>query len=372
MDTDQKEKIYMGFWGTLPNPFFCLAPMADVTDPAFRQIVARYSRHGEFHGGPDVLWTEFVSADGLASAGRDILLRDFEFTEGQHPIVAQIFGSNLENIEHAARLALERGFDGIDINMGCPDKTIEKQGAGACMIKTPELALECIRAAKRGATSEGRQIPVSVKTRVGYNKVEIDEWIPLLLKEGIATLTVHARTRKELSKVPAKWEYIKKVVEIRDALGVPTKIIGNGDVADIADGLEKAQTTGCDGIMIGRAIFGNPWLFDRSRTTLVRGTWKRSWYSYFLPAKWRNKMMGDARYTVTEVPLEEKLKALIEHAHLFEELLGDIKSFAIMKKHFKAYIHGFQGAKELRVKLMEEGNNATATERIIREYFVLD
>jgi nifR3 family TIM-barrel protein len=347
----QKNNIHMGFWGGLPKPFFALAPMADVTDPAFRRLIAKHSRHGQSGGGPDVFWTEFVSANGLMSPGRKALERDLAYTEAERPIVAQLFTSTPENMRKAAQLCAELGFDGIDINMGCPDKTIEKQGAGACMIKTPDVAVAIIRAAKEGIESSGREVPISVKTRVGYNKVEIEEWIPTLLRENIAALTVHARTRKELSAVPADWSRIKRVVEIRDALGVSTRIIGNGDVADIADGIEKAKQTGVDGIMIGRAIFGNPWLFDRNRKILQKGSWKTSWFAPFVPAFIARKFRGgDKRYTVSDVAMHERLNVLIEHAELFEQLLGDIKSFAI------------------RVELMEKGNTAAEVRKIIEEY----
>ena len=141
----------MGFWADLKKPFFVLAPMADVTDAAFRQMIAKYSRHGEEGGGPDVFWTEFVSADGLCSPGREVLLRDLAFSEREHPIVAQIFGSHPEHMRQTAVLIKELGFDGIDINMGCPDKSIEKQGAGAAHIKDPKLAQEVIRAVMEGA-----------------------------------------------------------------------------------------------------------------------------------------------------------------------------------------------------------------------------
>ena len=303
------------FWKELKKPFFVLAPMADVTDASFRRIIAKYSRHGEEGGGPDVFWTEFVAADGLMSRGVEALKYDLMYTEGERPIVAQLFGSNPEKMEGAARLCAELGFDGIDINMGCPDKSIEKQGAGACMIKHPEVAREIIRAAKRGAPN----LPISVKTRIGYNTNEIDTWIPQLLAEDIAALTIHARTRKEMSKVPARWEHVKEVVEIRNKLGKDTLILGNGDVLDIADAKKKVAETGCDGVMLGRAIFGNPWLFDQNKG---------------------------------EVSTEEKLRVLVEHTQLYEELLGQIKSFSIMKKHYKAYVNGFPEAKELREKLM--------------------
>ena len=163
-----------GFWETLSKPFFVLAPMADVTDAAFRRVIAKY-------GKPDVTWTEFVSADGLALApeeGRQKLLKDLEYTDAERPIVAQFFTSRPENMEKAARLAAQLGFDGIDINMGCPDRSIEKQGSGAAHIKHPELAKEIIRAAMAGAGD----LPVSVKTRLGYNKDELDTWLPHILE----------------------------------------------------------------------------------------------------------------------------------------------------------------------------------------------
>lgn len=322
-------KPNMGFWANLPKPFFALAPMADVTDAAFRQMIAKYSRHGEVGGGPDVFWTEFVSADGLCSAGQDILLRDLAYSKNEHPIVAQIFGSHPEHMQKTAELIVSLGFDGIDINMGCPDKSIEKQGAGAAHIKNPKLAQEIILATMAGAGD----LPVSVKTRVGYNKEILDEWLPKLLETKPAAITVHARTRKELSLVPARWELVARAVEI--AKGSGTLIIGNGDVHDIADAEEKARATGADGVMFGRAVFGTPWLFDRTRTA--------------------------------PPTLPEKLEILIEHTHLFEKLLGDIKSFAIMKKHYKAYVHGFDGAKELRVKMME-ATDAAGVEAIAREF----
>jgi len=164
------------------------------------------------------------------------------------------------------------GFDGIDINMGCPDKTIEKQGAGAKMITTPETAVSVIAATKRGAGT----IPVSVKTRVGYNHIEIKDWVSLLLQQDIAALTVHARTRKELSKVPARWEYLKEVVALRDKIAPQTVVIGNGDVTSLADGKMKAAQSGVDGVMVGRALFGNPWFFDERRAIIATLPQKRS------------------------------------------------------------------------------------------------
>jgi len=371
------------FWQKLNKPFFALAPMADVTDPAFRRIVTECSK-------PDVLWTEFVSADGLAFAQRSLgevgasdlkkhkLLRDLKYTEAERPIVAQLFSSNPENMRAAAKLCAELGFDGIDINMGCPDKTIEKQGAGAAMMKTPDIAVEVIRAAKQGIKDAGKDIPLSVKTRIGYNKNEIETWIPTLLNEDLAALTIHCRTRKELSSVPARWEHVKEVVEIRDRMKKQTLIIGNGDVRDVTDGLEKAKEMGADGVMIGRAIFGNPWLFSTSPRTSSRpspsqerGKIRNAISNFY--HRILQKLGFKNRYwlrTSAQVSQKEKLEMLARHSELFEQLLGDIKSFAIMKKHFKAYVNGFSGAKELRAKLMEEGNNAKAVKKIVGDFLM--
>ncbi len=327
----------MTFWDKLEKPFFVLAPMADVTDAPFRRLIARLSAHARGDGsvgGPDVTWTEFVSADGLALApeeGRKKLLADLIYTEAERPIVAQLFSSKPEHMEAAARLCRELGFDGIDINMGCPDRSIEKQGCGAAMIKTPAVASAVIKAAIRGA--EG--IPVSVKTRVGYNKEELETWIPHVLSHDIAALTVHARTRKEMSLVPARWERVARAVELRNTHNPKVLLIGNGDALSLADARAKAAMSGADGVMLGRAIFGNPWLFHPEKD-------------------------------LSNIPLAERFETLIEHTRLFEELLPH-KNFAIMKKHYKAYVNGFDGAKELRVELME-AKDAAEVETIARGF----
>ncbi|OGZ11055.1 MAG: hypothetical protein A3C93_01630 [Candidatus Lloydbacteria bacterium RIFCSPHIGHO2_02_FULL_54_17] len=326
------------FWAKLPKPFFCLAPLADVTDAAFRRIIAKY-------GKPDVLWTEFVSVDGLCSPGREVLLRDFMYTESERPIVAQIFGSKPDNFFKVAELIKELGFDGIDINMGCPDKNVERQGGGAAMIKSPELAVEVIRATQEG----GGGLPVSIKTRVGFNKVELETWIPKLLETKPPAITIHARTRKEMSNVPARWGHVKEVVAM--AKGSGTLIIGNGDVKDLVDAKTKAAESGADGVMLGRAIFGNPWLFaglsGRTRSDLE---------------------ISELRSDLVRQPTtEEKLRVMVEHTKLFHELLGDVKNFAVMKKHFKAYVNGWGGAKELRMKLMET-ETPEEVEGIVEEF----
>ena len=285
--------------------------MADVTDPAFRRIIAKY-------GKPDVLWTEFVSADGLFLGGYDRLIKDLAFTQSERPIVAQFYTSKPEMMRKAASLASDLGFDGVDINMGCPDKHIAKGGAGAGLLRYPDLAQKIIQAAKEGAGN----LPVSVKTRTGWNDNELDTLLPALLEAEPALITIHARTRKEMSLVPARWELIERAVEIRNTMRSGTLIFGNGDVSSVADAQQKARETGCDGVMIGRAIFGNPWLF--------------------------------AKHSPQILP-RDKLDVLVEHTRLFEELLPH-KNIAILKKHYKAYVAGWDGAKELRIKLMAARN----------------
>ncbi|MFA7302288.1 MAG: tRNA-dihydrouridine synthase [Candidatus Paceibacterota bacterium] len=311
----------MSFWENLSRPFFVMAPLADVTDVAFRALVAK-------RGKPDVFWTEFVSADGLYYTrelkkipdAENPLMRDLLIGEGQRPIVAQIFSAKPEMIAYAARLVEELGFDGVDINMGCPDSSVEKQGAGAGLIKTPELAVEIVKAAQ-GATA----LPVSVKTRVGYNTEILDEWLPKLLSAEPAAITLHLRTRKEMSLVPARWELMKRAVELRNRINPCIPLIGNGDVLDLDDAKARVADTGCDGAMIGRGMFGNPWVFAGRKT-------------------------GDTSLT-------EKLAALLELAQGFEKLVP-AKNFSILKKHVKAFVTGFDGAAELRARLMEANSAA--------------
>lgn len=329
-----------GFWQRLIDEklskgetLSVVAPMADVTDVAFRTLIAKYSKPE----GPDVMWTEFVSADGLNSPGREVLKRDLEFSDIERPIVAQLFSSTPENMKKAAALCRELGFDGIDLNMGCPDKSIEKQGAGAAHIKDWKQAQKVIRAAQEGA----QDIPVSVKTRLGYNKVEWKQWLVKILECNVPTLTVHLRTRKELSLVDAHWELMPEIVKlVRDVTGElsegGTIILGNGDVRSVTDGKRKTKASGADGVMIGRGIFGTPWFFNEEEFNHGKS-------------------------------VEERLKICIEHTKLYEEKLGDIKSFAVMKKHYKAYVHGFDGAKELRMQLME-CENAKRVEETIHQF----
>lgn len=329
----------MNFWNKLKKPIIALAPMDDVTDAAFRFIIAKYSKYG----GQDidytrqvseqdgaslargataelVMFTEFVSVAGLCSSGREKLLPILWYTDYERPIVAQIFGSNPKQFYEAAQLLAELGFDGIDINMGCPENKIEKQDGGAALIQQPELAQRIIVETKRGAGG----LPVSVKTRLGYNTITLD-WLRAILEAEPATLTVHLRTRKELSAVPAHWDMMQDIVALRDKIYCKKKtrplIIGNGDVQSVSEARDKCGQYGCDGVMLGRAVFGNPWLFE-------------------------------SRGQGIPPSLNEKLRVMLEHAYLFEKLFTGIKGFDVMKKHLHSYVSGFDGAKELRMRLM--------------------
>lgn len=286
----------MNFWQKLPKPFFALAPMDGVTDTVFRQIVASV-------GKPDVFFTEFVPVDALFSKGKERALRTLKFNEAERPIIAQIWGIDPEKFNKAAALIAKLGFDGIDINMGCPDKSVVKKGAGAALIKNPKLAKEIIEATIKGANG----LPVSVKTRLGFDIS--------LLKMPIAALTIHLRTTAELSKVPAHWDELKK---IRKNLKSKTLIIGNGDIKTLEEAKNKCKKYKIDGAMIGRGIFENVGFF-------ASGT--------FSP--------------------QEKINLLITHLVLFKKTYKDKKHFALMKKFVKCYVNNFDGATQAREKLMK-------------------
>ncbi|MFA5935042.1 MAG: tRNA-dihydrouridine synthase [Candidatus Paceibacterota bacterium] len=366
--------------------FFCLAPMADVTDIAFRQIIAKYSKHGKKgaakhgvsgRGGPDLFWTEFVSADGLASKeGRKKLLPILKFSKKEKPIIAQIFGANPENIKTTCQIISKLGFDGIDINMGCPDKGVIKQGAGSALIRTPSLAREIIRSAKEGAP----KLPISVKTRLGFNTFEYKTWLSEILKENISALTIHLRTKKEMSKVDAHWELAKDVVKTVRKIDKNVVLIANGDIKSLEEGKEKALSAGFDGVMIGRGIFGKPWLFANFVNESVSSN-KIEHPVKFSQTKNNNinnlKVLFKEKDNSSKIvrdefnsyipTTKEKLKILVEHTKLFIKLLSKQKRFDVMKKHFKAYVTGFDGAKELRIKLMKT-ENIKDMEKIINSF----
>lgn len=298
-----------GFWEKLNKPIMVLAPMHDVTDTVFRQTIAQ-------KGKPDVMFTEFVSVDGLNHeySQEKMKAKYLRFVESERPLVAQIWGTDPAKYEAAAKMIVEMGFDGIDINFGCPEKSAVKSGACSAMIQTPELAQEIIRATMRGAGD----LPVSIKTRIGYKNNAVETWIPKILETEPAVLIVHGRTAKNMSKVPADWDAIGRCVEL--AKDTETLVIGNGDVRSLEEAHTKVEQYGVDGVMFGRAIFSNHWLFDTTRTELPS--------------------------------IEERLEALIAHAKLYEETFKESRNFAALRKHFRAYTNNIEGGKELRMSLM--------------------
>lgn len=297
--------------------------MDDVTDTVFRQIVAACAA-------PDMFFTEFVNADGLQSPGRSKLLRKLRFTAGEQPLIAQIWGKDPDKFYQTARqladgtFARELGlppsvnFAGIDLNMGCPVKSEVSNGTCSALINDRPLALALIQAVQAGA--DGR-LPVSVKTRLGFSTVDLG-WHEFLLGQHLTMLTIHGRTRKEMSKVPAHWDLIGRIRELRDQLAPQTKIVGNGDVASREHGLELAAQYGLDGIMVGRGIFHDPFLFA------AHSPWEQ--------------------YT-----REQKLALFARHVQLFAATWqDDERPIAPLNKFCKIYINGFDGAKELREQFM--------------------
>jgi len=305
--------MYLGFWNKLKKPIIGLAPMDGVTDAPMRFITAKY-------GHPDVTFTEFVSAEGLRHSKR--LLRDFKYDELERPIVAQLFGGEPEAFFEAAKLVVKMGFDGVDINMGCPAKKVAGRGEGAGLIKNPALAAEIIAAVKRGVDGK---IPVSVKTRIGYDQVD-PTWWEFLATQDLAAVSMHGRTFKQMYEGKANWEAISEAARI--IRSERTVFLGNGDVASRQDGEEKVQKYGVDGLLIGRTVWGNPWVFT-----------------------------GEA------VEPKKKLEVALEHSRKFEEIFPEDRFF-IMRKHLSWYAHGFENATDLRQKLVMT-NCADEVEKVV-------
>ena len=381
--------------------------MEEVTDFAFREMVARYSKPSleDSHPGPldgnlqgdFVMFTEFINVDGLTHPeGRKKLAIDLKYSEAQRPIVAQLWGRTPLKFEEAAKIIVDLGFDGIDINMGCPQQKEIRGGACAALIREPKLAREIISATKNGAGD----LPISVKTRIGYSKSEeMGEWVETLLSTDIAALILHGRTKQEMSKVPAHWDKIAEAVEIRDEYfksknhviarrsasddeaillkkkiassadkALPprndniTLIIGNGDIKSREEGLQRVAETKVDGVMVGRGAFGYPWFFAQPNYNSNAGI-RRSLLSDVALAK----ADGEGGLHDYQPDIKERFRVMLEHAELFQKELGEFKSFVIMRKHFKAYCSGFPGAHELRAKLMET-KNLEDTRKIVEEF----
>lgn len=300
----------INFWAELPKPFYILAPMEAVTDVVFRHVVSHAAR-------PDVYFTEFTNAASYCSPrGEQSTRGRLAFTSDEQPMVAQIWGNNPDHFRQMSIGLAKAGFAGIDINTGCPDKAVVKQGSGSGLIGNYELTAQLIEAAKTGG------LPVSVKARLGaIRPEEYKEWLAFLLRQNIVNLTIHLRTRKEMSKVPAHFELIPEIKKLRDEIAPQTLLTINGDIRDRAHGEALVREYGIDGIMIGRGIFSNPYAF-------ASGMQPRS----------KDELLGLLRL----------------HLDLFDKYSNELepRRFEPLKRFFKIYVREFEGASELRDELM--------------------
>jgi tRNA-dihydrouridine synthase len=322
----------MNFWQTANKPFFILAPMEDVTDTVFREVLMSVSE-------PEVLnvvFTEFTSVDGLLDErGHDKVAQRLQVSASEHnllndrntKLVAQIWGNEPEKFYQVARhLSSLNRFDGIDINMGCPVKKVVKKVSCSALIKFPELAKEIV-----SATKEGTGLPISVKTRIGFNRVETEGWISELLSCKPAAISIHGRTQKQLSEGLADWNEIGKAITLRNQLSPLTQIIGNGDVESYEQAMQHIKNHQLDGVMVGRGVFKNPWMFNQQ---------------------------------LSSINIEERLHLLKKHIELFASIWGSKKNYHILKRFFKIYLQEFPGAGRLRGYLMESQNYEEALELI--------
>src|SRR5690625_575597 len=296
-------------WRDLPRLFFILAPMEDVTDVVFRHVVSEAAR-------PDVFFTEFTNTESYCHPeGNHSVRGRLAFTEDEQPIVAHIWGDKPEHFREMSIGMAEQGFRGVDINMGCPVHNVAANGKGCGLIRRPEVAAELIQAAKAGG------LPVSVKTRLGYTDVgEWHDWITHLLKQDIVNLSIHLRTKKEMSKVDAHWELIPEIKKLRDQVAPDTLLTINGDIPDRQTGLELVHLYGVDGVMVGRGIFQNPFAFEKEPK---------------------------------EPSSKELLDLLRLHLDLFDKYSQlEPRPFRPLRRFFKIYVKGFKGASELRNELM--------------------
>jgi len=319
------------FWNELPTPFFALAPMEDVTDTVFRELVMSVSDPGKLH----VLFTEFTSVDGLCHPkGRDAVIHRLKVNDSERQLakqknvklIAQIWGNNPEKFYQASRYISENfSFDGIDINMGCPVAKIVKQGSCSALIGQNSLVSDIIH-----ATVEGSGLPVSVKTRTGIKEHNTNAWISHLLSCGVSAITLHARTQRMMSEKPAEWDQVSVAAELRNQINPQIKIIGNGDVDSHENGLDLIARHQADGAMVGRGIFSDPFFFSEEK----------------------------------ERDISQKLSLLEFHITRFTETWGSARNFSILKRFFKIYVNGFEGAAALRSRLMETNDAPTAISAI--------
>jgi nifR3 family TIM-barrel protein len=309
-------------WRRLKKPIWCLAPMFGATDSAFRQLLAKIGR-------PDLMFTEFTNVQALFSAD-SIAIQQLTHTAGEQPLIAQIWGLDSELFEAAADLVATAGFAGVDINLGCPEKTVVKKGAGAALIDNPQLAGEIIAATIKGAAG---RIPVSVKTRLGYKTIATQTWFKFLLSFDLAAISVHCRTASAMSNGPAHWGEIAKIVNLKNKLKSKTLIIGNGDIFSREIARQRIRETKVDGVMIGRGVFYDPYIFN-SRQTLAAKT------------------------------KSQKLRLLRQHLEIYQKTWGQTRPYHPLKRFFKIYVQGFPGAGAIRRRLMAT-TSIEAAKRII-------
>lgn len=364
----------MSFWQHLPQPIIGLSPMDGVTDAAFRLAVAR-------QGPPDVTFTEFTNV-GDVCRGPDHLLSTFIYSEEERPVVAQLYGKHPDLFYQAAHVVCELGFDGLDINMGCPSKNVASSGSGAALIKTPDLAHAIMRAARQGIldwangktlaqaglkasrvdlitamnlrrngqpSPPRRVIPLSVKTRLGYDSVVVEEWIGHLLQEQPAVLSVHGRTLQQMYKGEADWRAIERAAAI--VRGTSTLLLGNGDVQSLDDVVRRVQESGVHGVLVGRGVLGSPWFFRNKE--LARRTARTS--DSFAP-------LG----LDPAVGLAERFRVMVEHARLFEGI-ERADRFPHIRKHLGWYCKGFPHAAAMRAQMVRARNSADV-ERIVADH----
>ncbi len=317
--------IKENFWHELPRPFFVLAPMEAVTNVVFRHVVSEAAR-------PDVFFTEFTNTESFCHPdGIDSVRGRLTFTEDEQPIVAHIWGDKPEKFREMSIKMAEMNFRGVDINMGCPAQNVATKGKGCGLIRRPELAAEIIQAAKAGG------LPVSVKTRLGYTEVdEWHDWLKHILEQDITNLSIHLRTKKEMSNVDAHWELIPEIKQLRDKVAPDTLLTINGDIPDRQKGLELVEKYGVDGVMIGRGIFHNPFAFETEK----------------------REHSSDELLDLLRLQLDL-------HDKYSEEL--EPRIFKPLRRFFKIYVRGFRGASELRNRLME--TNSTDEVRAILDEF---
>jgi tRNA-dihydrouridine synthase len=363
----------MNFWRDITKPIIGLAPMDGVTDASFRFVTAK-------HGGPDVTLTEFVNIQS-ALYSPHTLLKDFTYSEIERPVAAQIYGKTPELFYTVAHIVCELGFDGLDVNMGCPAKKVAATGCGAALIRTPDLARQIIRAARQGiehwyngqtletiglcgdviegikqanlrrtgtqTPTERRLIPLSVKTRLGYDRVVIEDWLKTLLEEMPAAISLHGRTLEQGYKGEANWDAIARAAEV--AKGSATLILGNGDVQDLQDVFRRVRETGVDGVLIGRGAQGDPWLF-RNKDGV------------------KQALRASAQFPSVDpsISLEERFAVIVEHCEHFERLCGRSR-FMAMRKHLTWYCRNFRGAAEMRAR-MTRANSADEVRRCLAEF----